>query len=232
MKNIGIIAAMNEEMQEIKDTMTDISSKEIYNLKFYIGKIENINCVLVECGIGKVNAARTTQILIDNFKIDFVVNIGTAGAISDKVNIKDVVIGQKLAQYDFDLTAFGREKGYITDIGKFIESDKKLVEKCLIAMKNLDKNNDFNVHVGTIASADQFCTDRKIANEVYKEFGAICVEMESAAVAQICKLDNVPFVIIRSISDSPNGNNSIDFDEYLKIASKRAAIFLKELVKI
>lgn len=232
MKNIGIIAAMNEEMQEIKNIMTNISQKNIYNLNFYMGKIENRDCVLVECGIGKVNAARTTQILIDNFDIDFIVNIGTAGAISDDINIKDVVIGQKLVQYDFDLTAFGREKGYITNVGKFIESDEKLVEKCLITMKKLDKSNDFNVYVGTIASADQFCTDRMIADEVYNEFGAICVEMESAAVAQICKLDNVPFVIIRSISDSPNGNNKIDFDEYLKIASKRAAIFLKELVKI
>lgn len=232
MKKIGIIAAMNEEMQEIKNIMTGITQKNIYNLKFYIGNIEDKECILVECGIGKVNAARTTQILIDCFDIDYIVNIGTAGAISSKVNIKDVVIGQKLVQYDFDLTAFGREKGYITDIGKFIESDENLVKKCIIAMKNLEKDNDFNVHTGVIASADQFCTDKKIAESVLNEFGALCVEMESAAVAQICKLDNVPFVIIRSISDSPNGNNNIDFDEYLKIASKRVAIFLKELVKI
>lgn len=232
MKSIGIIAAMNEEMQEIKNIMTDISQKNIYNLKFYLGKIENRDCVLVECGIGKVNAARTTQILIDNFDIGFIVSIGTAGAIDKKINIKDVVIGKKLVQYDFDLTAFGREKGYITDIGKFIESDEKLVNKCLVTMKKMDKDNDFNVYVGTIASADQFCTDRKVADDVHNEFGAMCVEMESAAVAQICKLDDIPFVIIRSISDSPNGNNNIDFDEYLKIASKRAAIFLKELVKI
>lgn len=232
MKRIGIIAAMNEEMQEIKNIMTGITQKNVYNLKFYIGDIENKECILVECGIGKVNAARTTQILIDYFDIDYIVNIGTAGAISKEVNIKDVVIGQKLVQYDFDLTAFGREKGYITDIGTFIESDENLVKNCIIAMKNLEKDNDFNVHTGVIASADQFCTDKKIAESVLNEFGALCVEMESAAVAQICKLDNVPFVIIRSISDSPNGNNNIDFDEYLKIASKRAAIFLKELVKI
>ncbi len=128
MKKIGIIAAMNEEMQEIKNIMNDIKEKNIYNLNFFVGQIEKKECVLVECGIGKVNAARTTQILIDNFDIEFIVNIGTAGATSKNLNITDVVIGEKLVQYDFDLTAFGREKGYITDIGKFLNSDKELIK--------------------------------------------------------------------------------------------------------
>jgi adenosylhomocysteine nucleosidase len=187
--------------------------------------------VLVECGIGKVNAARTTQILIDNFEIEYVVNIGTAGAISSNLNITDVVIAEKLVQYDFDISAFGHEKGYITGIGKYINADKSLVEEFKNAMNRIEEDKNYKVHVGTIASGDTFCTDRKNALKIYEDFGAICVEMEGASIAQICLLDNIPFIVIRGISDSPNGNNNIDFDEYLSISSKRCASFLNEMLK-
>ena len=98
-------------------------------------------------------------------------------------------------------------------------------------MEDIDKDNSFNIKVGAIASGDVFCTDPKLASNIYKEFNASCVEMEGAAIGQICALDNVPFIVIRSISDSPNGNNNIDFDAYLDIASKRGANFLQELLK-
>ena len=231
MKKIGIIAAMNEEMQEIKKIMDNLTEKVIFDLVFYIGTIEDRECVLVECGIGKVNAARTTQILIDNFDIEFIVNIGTAASTNEKLNITDVVIGEKFVEYDFDITAFGHEKGYITGLGKYTQSDKQLVEKCKAVMDEIDTSNSYKVYIGTVASADMFCTDKKLAKKLYEEFDAICVEMESAAVAHICTLDKVPFIVIRSISDSPNGNNNIEFHEYLKIASKRGAQFLKELIK-
>lgn len=231
MSKIGIIAAMNEEMQQIKNVMSDTTENIVYNLHFYEGTISGKECVLVECGIGKVNAARTTQILIDNYDIEYVVNIGTAGGVDTSLNVTDVVIGEKLAQHDFDITAFGREKGFITGVGKYVFSDEKLVKKCKEAMENIAQDNSYKVLIGTIASGDIFCTDRNMANEIQKEFGALCVEMEGAAIGQICMLDNVPFIVIRSISDSPNGNNNIDFDEYITIASKRCAEFLKELLK-
>lgn len=231
MKKIAIIAAMNEEMQQIKNVMTNITENVIYNLHFFEGTISDKECVLVECGIGKVNAARTTQILIDNYDIEYVVNIGTAGGVDTSLNVTDVVIGEKLAQHDFDITAFGREKGFITGIGKYVYSDEKLVKKCKEAMESIAQDKSYKVLIGTIASGDTFCTDRNMANEIQKEFGALCVEMEGAAIGQICMLDNVPFIVIRSISDSPNGNNNIDFDEYITIASKRCAEFLKELLK-
>ena len=231
MSKIGIIAAMNEEMQQIKKVMSNITENIVYNLHFYEGTISGKECVLVECGIGKVNAARTTQILIDNYDIEYVVNIGTAGGVDTSLNVTDVVIGEKLAQHDFDITAFGREKGFITGVGKYVFSDEKLVKKCKEAMENIAQDDSYKVLIGTIASGDIFCTDRNMANGIQKEFGALCVEMEGAAIGQICMLDNVPFIVIRSISDSPNGNNNIDFDEYITIASKRCAEFLKELLK-
>lgn len=230
MKRIGIIAAMNEEMQEIKNIMTDIEPKHVFNLTFFKGKINSTDCILVESGVGKVNAARTTQIMMDYFKIEYIINIGTAGAASNMLNVTDVVIANKLCQYDFDVSPIGYKKGEIMDLGLYFYSEKTLLQKCQSIMQSLDKNNSYKVHVGTIASADKFCTDPVIAKSVNEEFNALCVEMEGASIAQVCTLNNTPFIVIRSISDSPNGNNGIDFQEYLSISSKRCANFLKELL--
>lgn len=104
---IGIIAAEEEEMLAVKNFMEKISKKEIFNLNFFIGKINNKDCVIVRSGVGKVNAARTTQIMIDNFKIDYVINIGSAGGINPEIKIGDIVVAERLVQYDFDLTGIG-----------------------------------------------------------------------------------------------------------------------------
>ncbi len=230
MKKVGIICAMNEEMNEIKKIMTNISTNEYFGLEFFEGVINKKECILVECGIGKVNAARTTQIMLDKFEIEFIVNIGTAGAIDSSLNVTDVVIGESLVQHDFDITAFSHPRGYITGVGRKVFSDKNLVENCKKIMETMNKENSYNVISGTIASGDVFCTKSEMAKDILEEFGAVCVEMEGAAIAQICFLDKIPFIVIRSISDSPNGNNNIDFDKYLEIASKRGAEFLKELL--
>ena len=230
MKRIGIIAAMNEEMQEIKNIMTDIEPKHVFNLTFFKGKINSTDCILVESGVGKVNAARTTQIMMDYFKIEYIINIGTAGAASNMLNVTDVVIADKLCQYDFDVSPIGYKKGEVMDLGLYFNSEKSLLQKCQNIMQSLDKDNSYKVHIGTVASADKFCTDPTIANAVNEDFGALCVEMEGASIAQVCTLNDTPFIAIRSISDSPNGNNGIDFQEYLSISSKRCAMFLKELL--
>lgn len=228
---IGIIAAESKEMNEIKKLMKNIEEKDLFNLQFFTGKIEEEECVLVECGEGKVNAARTTQIMIDNFKIDKLVNVGSAGAINEDLNVKDVVIADKLVQYDFDISGLGYEKGEICNIGKYIYCDKTLVEECKKAIENIE-NESYKVVIGTIATSDSFCDKPEIAKMVRKEFNAECVEMEGAAVAQVCYLDKIPFLVIRGISDTPNGNNKIDFRKYLEIASKQSAKILQNLIKI
>ena len=228
---IGIIAAESKEMNEIKKLMKNIKEKDLFNLQFFTGKIEEAECVLVECGEGKVNAARTTQIMIDNFKIDKLVNVGSAGAINEDLNVKDVVIADKLVQYDFDISGLGYEKGEICNIGKYIYCDKTLVEECKKAIENIE-NESYKVAIGTIATADSFCDKPEIAKMVRKEFNAECVEMEGAAVAQVCYLDKIPFLVIRGISDTPNGNNKIDFRKYLEVASKQSAKILQNLIKI
>ena len=230
---IGIIAAEFKEMNEIKKLMKNIEEKDLFNLQFFTGKIEEAECVLVECGEGKVNAARTTQVMIDNFKIDKLVNVGSAGAINEELNVKDVVIADKLVQYDFDISGLGYEKGEICNIGKYIYCDKMLVEECKEAIEKIEKQDDkYKVIIGTIATADSFCDKPEIAKMVRKEFNAECVEMEGAAVAQVCFLDKISFLVIRGISDTPNGNNKIDFRKYLEIASKQSAKILQNLIKI
>ena len=228
---IGIIAAESKEMNEIKKLMKNIEVKDLFNLQFFTGIIEEAECVLVECGEGKVNAARTTQVMIDNFKIDKLVNVGSAGAINEDLNVKDVVIADKLVQYDFDISGLGYEKVEICNIGKYIYCDKTLVEECQEAIENIE-NDSYKVVIGTIATADSFCDKPEIAKMVRKEFNAECVEMEGAAVAQVCYLDKIPFLVIRGISDTPNGNNKIDFRKYLEIASKQSAKILQNLIKI
>ena len=230
MNKFGIIAAMQEEMKEIENIMEEKTFEKIYGLNFIKGKINNTEVVLVEAGVGKVNAARTTQILIDNFEVNYIINVGSAASANEELDIGDIVIGNKIVQHDFDITAFGHPKGYISNVGQFVESDEILIEKMQQTISNM-KDKDFTIKIGTIASGDIFCTELKMKEKIRNKFEADAIEMEGAAIAQVCKLDNIPFIIIRSISDKPNGNNHITFDQFLEKASKRCAIIIKNFLK-
>lgn len=227
MKKIGIIFAMNEELVAFRNTVKIDKEYSIFELKFYECIISKIRCVFVECGVGKVNAARTTQILIDNLKVDFIFNIGVAGGIDDKLKIGNIVIGEKLVQHDFDITAFNHVKGNIPNVGVFINSDDYLVK---VANDVLRKDKQKNVFSGVIASGDIFCTDKNMANKINNKFDALCVEMEGASVAQVCYLNHIPFLIMRSISDTPNNNNVISYDEFLVESSKIMSNAMKKIV--
>lgn len=230
MKKYGIIAAMQEEMQEIENIIEEKKNQKIYELNFITGKINSTEVVLVEAGIGKVNASRTTQILIDNFEIDAIINVGTAGSANDELEIGDIVIGKKVVQHDFDITAFGHPKGFISNVGQYVESDSTLIEKMKQTISKMQEN-EFKIKIGTIASGDIFCTEAKMKEKIRSKFNADAIEMEGAAIAQVCKLDNIPFIIIRSISDKPNGNNNITFNLFLEKASKRCAKIIKEFLE-
>ena len=224
MKHIGIIAAMDEEVDSIKKLMSDINIRNIYELEFILGTIHSKNVVLVKCGVGKVNASRTTQILIDNFDLEYVINVGTAGGLSENIEIGDVVIAEKLVQHDFDITAGGHEKGYVSNIGKYFNCDQNLIKKSKEIIDNMNQN--FKAVTGLIATGDIFVQDIKVKERIKEEFNADCAEMEGAAIAQVCELDEIPFIVIRSISDKPNGNNNIDFEQYLELACERYSKFI------
>lgn len=219
MKKIGIIFAMNEELIELKKYLNIEKEYNIFDLTFYESKINENDVVLVQSGVGKVNAARCAQILIDNIKVDYIFNIGVAGGVSENLNVGDIVIGEKLVQHDFDITAFNHEKGYIPNVGVYIDSDEYLLK---VAQNIISKSN-INTLTGVIASGDIFCTDYMMSKKINTKFNALCVEMEGASIAQVCYLSHIPFLIIRSTSDTPNNNNVITYEEFLEDSCKKVA---------
>lgn len=228
---IAIIAAMQEEMEEIKKIMDNREEKTIQGLVIQEGEINGLKSILVQSGVGKVNAARTTQILVDHYSLKSVINVGSAGGVQEDLKVGDIVIGDNLIQHDFDITAFGHPKGYIAELGINFKSDQELVKKAEKAIQStLQQEENIKIVKGTIASGDIFCTSVEMKHKIHSKFQAICVEMEGAAIAQVCTLDQIPFIIIRSISDVPNGSNQIEFDVYLKQASKRCAQFIKQML--
>ena len=169
------------------------------------------------------------EYIIDNFSIDAIINVGSAGAANDELDIGDIVIGDKLVQHDFDITAFGHPKGYISNVGQFVESDRQLIEKMQKTIAKV-REDEVKIKIGTIASGDIFCTSIEMKEKIRNKFNADAIEMEGAAIAQVCQLGNIPFIIVRSISDSPNGNNNVTFDKFLEIASNRCAKIIKEFL--
>ena len=230
MNQIGIIAAMDEEMVAIKNLMKNINESICLGRVFYSGEIESKKIILVKAGVGKVNAASVTQLLIDKFDVDCIINVGSAGAINYDLGYGDIVISTSLVQHDFDITCFDHEKGYITDIGREIKANEYLINTFEKVINKVDKN--IRVIKGIIATGDQFLNDAEVKKEIRLEFNAECGEMEGAAVAQVCMLCDIPFVIIRSISDKPNSNEKIDFYKYLEMASSNCAKIVKEAMGI
>jgi len=226
MKKIGIIFALEEELAETKRIFDNEIVHSVYNLKIYECKSDKVICFLVESGMGKVNAARSAQVLIDKMNVDYVLNVGVAGSISKKVNKCDIVIGSKLVQHDYDAIMLGFEKGEIPGIGKYINCDKNLVE----IAKSIKMET--NVITGIISSGDIFVSEEKMGAKISQEFDALCVEMEGAAIAQVCYLCNIPFLVVRAISDSPyEEDNHITFEEFLKISSDMASKFVSQFIK-
>lgn len=229
MKKIGIIVAMEEEFEAIENTMKEIEIKRVYNLRFVFGKIEGKECVLVQSGVGKVNAARTTQVMIDYFELEYIINVGVSGSLSNDLKIGDILIGNKVVQHDFDITAFGHSKGYITGIGDSIQCSEELNGKLQEIIEEMP-NADYKVKFGVIATGDLFCTDISMKNKIHTKFNADAVDMECAAIAQVAYLNEVPFIAVRSISDIPDGENASTFDKNLKLASERCANLLKKFL--
>ena len=226
MKYIGIVVAMEEERQAIENLMKETEKEQIYNLVFTKGKIEKQDCILVESGVGKVNAARTTQILINQYNPEKIINAGSAGAINHLLEIGDVVIAKQVVQHDFDITAFGHNKGYITGVGENIKCNEEMLNILNNKIKNIDE--EYKIKIGIVASGDIFCTNIKMKDKINIKFDADVVDMECAAIAQVAYLDNIPFISIRSVSDIPNGKNETTFEENLKLASERCAKIVKE----
>ena len=230
----GIIGAMEEEIIYIKEKMEIIDTKNIIGTTVYRGKLNGngVDVVLVRCGIGKVNAAVCTQMLIDLYNVGLVINTGVAGSMNKDVHLGDVVISTKLVHHDFDATAFGDdEPGAIPRMGvKFFEADKAL---CDIAYENATSILSVlnaKAHNGIIATGDQFISDAAVKERIATLFNPLCVEMEGAAIAQACYLNNIPFIVIRAISDNSDGDTNT-YDNYLEIAAMNSSSIVEKIIE-
>jgi adenosylhomocysteine nucleosidase len=231
MELIGIIGAMEEEVLTLKEKMDVREVRSIASLDFFIGNINRKKCVVVQSGIGKVNAAVCTQILIDIFYVDAIINTGVAGALSPKLEIGDIVISKDAVQHDFDTTSFGYEVGIIPRMKEsYFKSDEHLVK---IAMKASDiLNARTNVFLERIVSGDQFIADPVRKEEIVRQFNGFCTEMEGAAIAQVCYLNNVPSLIIRSISDKADASAEMNFAEFSRLAAINSSHLIERMLEL
>lgn len=218
MKRIGIIGAMEEEIDILKKEMKVKEKVTIANMDFYIGNLRSKDIVLVRCGIGKVNAAICTQVLIGQLGVTSVINTGVAGAVNEDLDVLDMVISSEVQQHDFDVTGFGYEIGVIPRMDTSIfPANKDLVDFAYMAAKNVLRGQ--KVCVGKIVSGDVFVSSPVLKDKLQSVFQAYCTEMEGAAIGHTCFLNNVPFVIIRTMSDKADGSAHENFNEFVIQAS-------------
>lgn len=226
---IGIIGAMDEEVEQIVAAM-EISSQETKaQMTFKCGKLAGNDVVIVRSGIGKVNAAVCTQILADDYKVDYIINTGIAGSLRSEIDITDVVISKDVLHHDMDATGFGYEPGQIPRMDTLaFEADERLVE---IAQQACSRAIPWiGTHVGRVVSGDQFISDKAVKERITKQFGGYCTEMEGAAIAQAAYLNGIPFVIIRAISDKADDSATMDYPTFERQAIANSVLLIKELV--
>ncbi|GAA0723898.1 5'-methylthioadenosine/adenosylhomocysteine nucleosidase [Clostridium malenominatum] len=227
---IGVIGAMIEEIEPLVKDLNLKRKLQKANMEFNEGSLWGNEVVVVKSGIGKVNAAVCTQILIDEFKVDAVINVGVAGGVGNNVYPGDVVIGESLVQHDMDSTAFGERRGQIPRLDTFdFKCDENLVLKAKRACEKMNNSKHF---VGRIVTGDQFIADTDKIKWLNEEFDALACEMEGGSVAQVCYLNNIPFVVIRSASDNANNGAHMDYEKFKPIAVNNSVNILKNMLEV
>ncbi|WP_079508613.1 5'-methylthioadenosine/S-adenosylhomocysteine nucleosidase [Mesobacillus jeotgali] len=230
---VGIIGAMDEEVDLLRSKMADREDITLAGSEFYNGKVDGLEVVLLKSGIGKVNAAMGTALLIEKFKPDVIINTGSAGGFHEELNVGDVVISTEVRHHDVDVTIFGYEYGQVPRMPAYFSPDANLVN---VAEKSAGKINDIQVVKGLIASGDSFMNDPERVEFIRSKLPDLyAAEMEAAAIAQVAYQFEVPFVIIRSLSDIAGKDSNISFDQFLETAAKNSAelilLMLEELKK-
>ena len=226
---IGIIGAMDSEVEALFSSMSAKEKINLNNLTFYKGKLFDKDVVIVKCGIGKVNAALCTQLLILNFKVSKIINTGIAGAVGDGLKIYDFVVSDAAVYHDFDVQFFGYKPGQVPGMPEVFEADKALASSVLSAFAKTSLAGEHKITHGLIASGDQFISGGEKKAFIVSTFHPQCVEMEGCAIAHTCFANNVPFVIIRCMSDTADDSVKETYSE--ETASKLSSTFLMEVIK-
>ena len=226
---LGIIGAMEEEVVKIKAEMQNAEVAEIAGMRFYKGKIGGKETVVVQSGIGKVNAAICSQILIDRFGVSALVNTGIAGSLMNEINIGDVVLSTDAVHHDMDATIFGYKPGHVPQLEALaFPADERLIKLAGECCKRV--NPGIGVFTGRVLTGDQFIADNDKKAWMIETFNGACVEMEGAAIAQTAYRNGIPFLIIREISDKADGSAQMDYSEFEKNAIECSVRLVLELV--
>ncbi|NLC34529.1 MAG: 5'-methylthioadenosine/adenosylhomocysteine nucleosidase [Erysipelothrix sp.] len=224
---IGIIGAMDEEVTAFLEHVENLKVEERNFQTYYVGTVAQKEVVITKSGVGKSLAAMSASLLISNYPIQEIINIGSAGALHKDFNIGDVIVSHYVALSDFDLEAFGYKKGFEQERYSFL-SDETL-------RSTLSSLNQQNLKVGNMVASDMFVNTIEQTEQILKDYpSALCTDMESGAIAMVCDALKVPFIIIRSISDNivASTDNKLDFEAFLKIASKNSAHLVQQLITL
>ncbi|MDE4083762.1 5'-methylthioadenosine/S-adenosylhomocysteine nucleosidase [Planococcus maritimus] len=226
---IGVIGAMEEEVELLRNQLANTSVREIANSEFTTGTYKGQELILLKSGIGKVNAAMTTTILMQEFKPDLVLNIGSAGGFDEELEVGAVVISDEVRHHDVDATVFGYELGQVPQMPAAYTANKELIE---LAVKAVDEIGEHQHAVGLIATGDSFMSDPERVALVKQQFPEMkAAEMEAAAVAQVCFQYDTAFVVIRALSDIAGKESSVSFDEFLPVAAKHSTEIVLRVIE-
>ncbi len=227
---IGIIGAMDIEVNELISQLENKTLTKISGINFYSGKMFEKDVVIAKCGVGKVNAAVCAQTMILTYRPDVVINTGVAGSLSEKLNICDVAIATDVVQHDMDTSPLGDPVGFISGIDLVkIPCDIRISQLLYNSTKQID---GVNCELGTIASGDQFLNSDDTKKKIVDNFGAIAGEMEGASIGHVAYLNNVPFSILRVMSDNASGESNIDFPKFCQIAAQKSIEICKNFIEM
>lgn len=229
MSKIAIIGAMELEVEALKAEMSISRMEKRAGMEFFEGSLNGAKVVIVRSGVGKVNAALCTQILADLFQVTHIINTGVAGSLNAKLDIGDILISTGALHHDVDATIFGYQPGEVPQLGiREFPADEQLVKLACEACEKV--NPDIKAIPGRVVSGDQFISSKEVKTHLIEAFHGDCAEMEGAAIAHGAYLNNIPFVIIRAISDKADDSAEMDYPVFEAAAAKHSAALVRELV--
>lgn len=230
MNKIGIIGAMELEVEELKAKMNDVTITKKAGMEFHEGTLHGASVVIVRSGVGKVNAALCVQILADIFAVTHIINTGVAGSLNAKLDIGDILVSKDALHHDVDATIFGYQLGEVPQLGvREFPADDRLTQ---LAIQSCEKvNPDIHALAGRVVSGDQFISSKEVKHKLIENYAGDCAEMEGAAIAHGAYLNQIPFVIIRAISDKADDSAEMDYPTFEKAAAIHSAKLVEDMVK-
>lgn len=230
MSKIGIIGAMELEVETLKSKMNNSNIIKKAGMEFFEGTLSGAQVVIVRCGVGKVNAALCVQILADVFNVTHVINTGVAGSLNAKLDIGDILISKDAVHHDVDVTIFGYALGEVPQLGtREFQADENLINLAKASCERV--NPQLHAVIGRVVSGDQFISGNEIKEKLINTFQGDCAEMEGASIAHGAFLNGIPFVIIRAISDKADNSAEMDYPAFERAAAEHSARLVEDLVK-